>query len=480
MFSNTEQITLGLIVAFYFLFLFILSLYMKRNVKTYEDYNVAGRSVSFYPLMLTFVSTGVGGATLLGYMENGYSLGMGEQWIHITMFFVVIILALFLLQPIRRIGEEYKLVTIGDYAAIRYGKKARIPTVISYLLAYCAMTGMQFVALASILNLTLDLNMTIGILLSWILLTAKTYVGGLKVVIWQDVIQGTLLIAGTILLFIVVIKFSGGWSNVSTNAINLNESDMLSVLNITPNQIMIYLLTLAFYQFIRQDVWQRIWAAKDLKVARNAYWISMIIAVSIGAIIIAIGVFSRFGLNLTGFDPTLIYYYVIEDVFPFSIVIIMIIVLLAAVISTADSFMIAGSTSIVNDLIRPHVTNKTQKQLLFYSRISVLIVSIIALVLSLTVSGLVNLMVTGTAMAVSGLLAPIIFGLFSDKPTHFTGVLTMWIGLGSAVIWQLLGHPYGIHPIMIGLPLSIVTIIIATMTTEIKKSQTFHKKTDSY
>ena len=201
----------------------------------------------------------------------------------------------------------------------------------------------------------------------------------------------------------------------------------------------------------------------------------MIIAVAIGAIMIAIGVFSRFGLNSTGFNPTLIYYYVIEDVFPFSIVIIMIIVLLAAVISTADSFMIAGSTSIVNDIIRPNVKNKTQKQLLFYSRFSVLIVSIISLVLSLTIPGLVNLMVTGTAMAVSGLLAPIIFGLFSDKPTHFTGILTMWIGLGSAVTWQLLGHPYGIHPIMIGLPLSIVTIITATIATEINLKKP-HKK----
>src|SRR5699024_11738144 len=102
------------------------------------------------------------------------------------------------------------------------------------------------------------------------------------------------------------------------------------------------------------------------------------------------------GLNLTGFDPTFIYYYVIEDVFPFSIVIIMIIVLLAAVISTADSFMIAGSTSIVNDLIRPNVKNNTQKQLLLYSRFSVLIVSIISFVLSLTIRGLVNFILTGT------------------------------------------------------------------------------------
>src|SRR5699024_9147255 len=125
MFSGKEQMDLGLVVFIYFIFLFALSLFIKCNSKTYEDYNFAGRSFLFIPLMLTFIGTGVGGATLLGYMENGYTLGMREQWIHITMFFVVIILALFLLKKIRKLGEEHHLVTVGDYTALRYGEKAR-------------------------------------------------------------------------------------------------------------------------------------------------------------------------------------------------------------------------------------------------------------------------------------------------------------------------------------------------------------------
>ncbi|MFP6333989.1 sodium:solute symporter family protein, partial [Bacillus subtilis] len=254
-------------------------------------YNMASRTVSVIPLILTFVGTGVGGATLLGYMENGYTLGMGQQWIHITMISAVIILALFFLKRIRLLGEKYNMVTIGDYTALRYGESARIPTVISFLFAYCAMTGMQFVAIASILNLTLGLNMTVGIILGWVLLTIKTYLGGLKAVIWQDVIQGTILTVGIIVLFFVVIYYSGGWSEVQANAINQNQNDMLDFLNITPNEILIYLLTLAFYQFIRQDVWQRIWAAKNLKTARNGYWISMIIAVILGAMTVLIGVY---------------------------------------------------------------------------------------------------------------------------------------------------------------------------------------------
>src|SRR5699024_5470945 len=239
-----------------------------------------------------------------------------------------------------------------------------------------AMTGMQFVAIATILNLTLGISMTVGILIGWILLTIKTYLGGLKAVVWQDVIQGSLLTIGVIILFIVVWQQSGSWSEVSSTAVAQNEHAMLNVFNISSNEIMIYLLTLACYQFIRQDVWQRIWAANSLKTARNGYWLSMIIAVGVGAIIVGTGVFSRLGLNIQSENPALIYYDTIQAVFPTYGVIVMVIVLLAAVISSADSFFIAGSSSIANDIIRPLVKDEEKANMVLYSRLSVLIVSI--------------------------------------------------------------------------------------------------------
>ena len=265
MFNGEERIILSVIVFVYFVFLIVLALYMNKKTKTYEDYNVAGRSVSLFPLMLTFIGTGVGGSTLLGYMENGYSLGMGQQWIHITMFTCISIFALFLLKRIRSLGEEHKMVTIGDYTTLRYGDAARIPTVISILFSYCAMSGTLFVSIATILNVTVGLDVTIGIIIGWLLLTLKTYFGGLKAVIWQDVIHGTILVIGTILMFAAVLRQSGGWQGASEYAASAGETGMLSVMNITPYEILIYLLTLAVFQFVRQDLWQRVWAAGSLK-----------------------------------------------------------------------------------------------------------------------------------------------------------------------------------------------------------------------
>lgn len=470
MYNDQERLVLGVIVIVYFLFLFGISLFINRNIKTYDDYNVAGRSVSIFPLVLTFVGTAIGGATLLGYMGNGFSMGMGEQWLNIGLLFTGVLMAFFLVKRIRKLGEEHNMVTIGDFTALRYGEGARIPTVISILVAYCAISGMQFVAIATILNLTIGLSMTIGIIVSWILLTLKTYFGGMKSVIWQDAFHGTLQTLGIFALFTVVIIASGGWSNITENALLSKSEGHLSIFNISKTEVFIYLLTIGAYQFVRQDLWQRFWAAKDSKTAVKGYWISIIIAFLTGAVVIIIGVAGKYGLNLENVNPAMIYYGIIGNVFPFSLIILMVVVLLATVISTADSFLMAGASSVVNDVIKPRLKGADNQRLLSYSRTSVLIVSVLALFLALYIPELVKLWVTGTAMLVSGLLAPVLFGLFWKGTTRKAGVISMWIGLSAAVIWQISGHPFGLHPVFIGLPLSILTLFaVSLLSTQSEK-----------
>lgn len=467
MYNAQEQTILGGIVIVYFLFLFGVSLYInRRSIKSYDDYNVAGRSVSIFPLILTFVGTAVGGSTLLGFMSNGYSFGMGQQWLNFSIFFAGIIMMFFFVKRIRLYGEKYNMVTIADFTTLRFGEGARFPTVISILIAYSAITGMQFVAIATILHLTIGLSITTGILISWILLTLKTYFGGMKSVIWQDAFHGTIQTVGIFILFVVAIIASGGWGKISDNAMAMNEGANLSIFSISAVDVFVYLLTIGAYQFVRQDLWQRYWAAKDLKTATRGYWISIVVAFLTGFFVITIGVAGKFGLTMGEIDPTLSYYAIIGHVFNFPMVVIMVVALMATVISTADSFLMAGASSIANDIIKPRLKEQDDKKLLGYSRLSVFMVSVFSLLLALYIPQLVNLWVTGTAMLVSSLLAPVAFGLFWKKTTKAGGVIAMWVGLIIAVSWQLLGHPFGIHPIYVGFPVSFLLVIIVSMMTK--------------
>src|SRR5699024_7335424 len=157
-------------------------------------------------------------------------------------------------------------------------------------------------------------------------------------------------------------------------------------------------------------------------------------------IVVLLGVMARYRLKIETEDPALIYYDIIGIVFPFPIIMLLLIVLLATVISTADSFFISAASSIVNDIVKPRVNEMDNKAMLKYSKNSVVVVSIVSLLLALYIPQLVSLWIVGTAMLVSGLLAPVLFGLYWKKATKEAGVLSMWTGLIVAVIWQIAGQ----------------------------------------
>lgn len=137
MFTETQGTIIGVLVVVYFLLLFGVAVYInKKSIKTYDDYNVAGRTVSIFPLILTFVGTAIGGSILLGYMENGYNAGMSQQWINVGILSTGVIMAGFLAKKIRAIGAKHNMVTIGDFTALRYGKAP----VFQQLFVYCSLT----------------------------------------------------------------------------------------------------------------------------------------------------------------------------------------------------------------------------------------------------------------------------------------------------------------------------------------------------
>ena len=352
------------------------------------------------------------------------------------------------------------MVTLGDFSALVYGKQARVPTAISMLFAYCAITGMQFVAIATVLTLTTGLDMTLGITLSWIMLTIKTVLGGLKSVVFQDALHGTIQTVG---IFVPLRRRHhrfGRLGDHRTNAAKMDQLSDLDFMNIPPSQLAVLFLTIGGYQFVRQDLWQRIWASRTMAVLRTSFWIAIVLQTLLGTVVVVLGVMAKFGLGIVSADPAHIYYEIIGEVFPFSLVVVMLIALLATVISTADSFFLAGSSSIVNDIIRPRLSAPTSTSLfLRWSKISVLITSVIAHVMALYIPELIVLWIVGTAMLVSGLLAPVIIGLFWKDVSRTAGVWAMWAGLVAAVGWQLLGQPLGWHPVFVGLPLSIVVLV---------------------
>ncbi len=461
--TGDNDIWLKLVVMGYALAILGYSFYVFRRVRTYDDYNMGGRRMPLLPIVMTVAGTAVGGATLLGFMAKGFTDGLGQLWLVISLALSVLVKNLFFLKPLRRQGEIHNLYTVGDYAAVRYGPAARYPAMLGNLAALGALTGLQFLAIATVLDILFGIDRTYGVLIAFAFLTLKSWLGGLASVIRTDAIQGAIQTLGIVFLGVAVYAASGGWGAVHERAMSNAKLGMLDLFDTTAGQILLPLLTIGLSALVRQDPWQRIFAARDLKTTVRAYWISIVVLMITGGSVVAIGVMANLGLGLEPDAPSLVYYAVIDQVLPPTLVIVMIIVLIATILSCGDSFLIAGSTTLVADLVSPRVHEPSEVFMLRASRWAVVAMGVLSLALALAVPRLVDLWITGSAILASGVAVPLLCGLFWQRPGNEAGLSAMWAGLITAIVWQLAGHPFGLHPVFVGLPLSAIVFIVMTV-----------------
>ncbi|MFP3366094.1 hypothetical protein R0J93_20805, partial [Pseudoalteromonas sp. SIMBA_148] len=114
-----------------------------------------------------------------------------------------------------------------------------------------------------------------------------------------------------------------------------------------------------------------------------------------------------------------------------------------------------------NDIIKPRMKGRDDAFMLRMSRHSVVAMSLISLGLALYAPRLLDIWILGSAMLVCGVLVPTVVALCRRTPDPRGGVIMMWGGLATAVLWQVLGHPFGLHPVMIGLPVSLALMPLA-------------------
>lgn len=437
-----------------------------RGIETADDFNVAGRDINRFSMVLTLVGTHMGGSAMLGYMQHGYAGGIGRIFEVIPMMIVMYLITIFLLVPIRNVGDKYKMVTLPDFTVLRYGTATRLPAVLSILCAYCAITGVQFIAIGAFLKLIFGINLQLAICIGWAFLSIYTYAGGLKAVIYSDTFTGTLQSIGMIFIFILVYIKSGGYGPMNELASSMGNPELSNWFSISRKELLIYTFTIGGYQIVRQDVWQRIWASRTTRIARNSNWIAVTGFLVLSVAIYSAGALARINLGIQIENSAMIFYAVVIRYLTRPFLTLMVVCLMATIVSCGDSFLISGGSTIANDIIKPMIKVDVNTKMLKYSRYSSLIMGTIGLFGALYIQDLILLWVTGTAMLVSGLVAPVVAGFFWKKATNLGGLVSMWGGLITAVIWQFSGQPFGLHPIFVGFPVSIVLLIVVSLLTK--------------
>lgn len=378
----------------------LIGYWASGKVKTMEDYLIAGRSLPFYLALPTVVATWFGAGSSMGVSGTVYSDGFyGVMADPFGCSLALLIAGLFFAAPFRRL----RLLTISDLFRKAYGQVFERLSSVIVLPFYIGTLASQMLAMGYVFQIVSGGSLEIGILIGASIIVTYTISGGMWAVTITDFIQFGLLSLG--LLIILPICFE----QVKDSAVILNTvtKELGSLL---PNQEQPSFSWLAYAgrilmtglgAIMGQDLLQRFLASRTENIARYSGVVGAFVYLALGFIPLFIGIAGREIYPHLETPEHLIPLLAKEYLSPVAFVIFAC-GLFSAIMSTADSYLLAGTTLLTNNVllkIWPIAEEKKKISLLRYTNLTI---ALIALGLAFSGQSIFNMMVhSGTVLFVA-------------------------------------------------------------------------------
>ncbi|MCF6097385.1 sodium:solute symporter family protein [Thermovorax subterraneus] len=453
------------VVILYMIFMLLIGWWCSRYyIKGMTDFLLAGRRLGVWMCAATLAATHFGGGAVMGGGEYGFKYGISGAWYGVSCGIGLLFLAFMTASKFR----DLALYTVPDYLEQRYGGKA--VRVLGALLSLFALIGILAAQVLSARNALgiIGIKGNTGAILATLVFIIYTTTGGLWAATITDFVQLILAAFGVILATIVVFSKTGGIAGLtSALAAKGVEGGYFNFWGLGTSSIMWLLLPTVMYTLVGQDFYQRLFAAKDSKVARNASLLGGIILVIISFFptIIGMGARALSDLDQGGMSVP----WVLQNLMNPVVGGIVLAAILAAIMSTADSLLTAATSHIVKDLWIEtfHVDEvKEEKKLLNTSRNFTFIIGILSLIIALIVPGIIDALIYSYTMYTAGVFVPVIGGVLWKSATR-AGALASLVGGSMVALFGILtkvnifGAPAEIYAAIISL---IIFVLVSLAT----------------
>ncbi len=337
------MLTLDLIVMMaYMAGILAAGIWAKRKVTSQEQFLVAGRSVG--PLLYagTLAAIVLGGASTVGGVKLGYQYGLSGMWFVFMFGLGILVLSVVLVPRIL----DLNLYTVPELLERRYSASARVAGGI-VMVAYDFMVAVTAtIAVGAVMEVIVGIPRTQAIILSSAVMVAYSVFGGMWSLTVTDIVQFVIKTIGILFVLLPAAIFhAGGLSGMQQHL----PAGFFSLTNIGGAKIFSFFLLYFFGIIIGQDVWQRVFTARNVKVARNggiAVGIYCLVYAIAGALIGAAG--REFLPNLA--DPNSAFANIVNAVLPAGLRGLVLAASLAAMMSTASACLLAASTVALEDV----------------------------------------------------------------------------------------------------------------------------------
>ena len=433
------------IVAFagFLAFVVGVSLYASRGKHDAADYFLAGRNLPWWLIGFSLIASNISTEHFVGMAGRGYDLGLAIASYEWMAAVTLVLVGLFFLPRFLRAG----IYTIPEFLEYRYDVRTRT------LMAAYIMTAYVLVALATVLYsgaLALEsifgLDVRAGIWLIGILAGGYTIYGGLKAVVWSDLIQGVALLLGGVLVTVLGFRAIGGVEPFLAAA----EGKLHTVLPWNHPEMPWLAVFIGglwipniFYWGLNQFITQRTLAARSLADAQRGIFLAGFIKLLIPFIIVFPGIMAAELFAEQVANPDQAYPVMMRELLPAGLTGLMFAALFGAVMSSLDSMLNSAATIFSVDLYKRHLRPEaSSRRLMTVGRVTtaaLVLVGCLWAPLVARAGSVFEYIQMFWGFISPGIVAAFLFGLFVPRtpPLAALGGMLLGVPVYGLLLWRL-------------------------------------------
>ncbi len=460
----------GIFIAYMIALLAMGFWFMRRN-KSADDYFVGGRNMGPAHIGLSVVATDVGGGFSIGLGGLGFVMGISGSWMLFTGLLGAWLAAVLLIPKVYAQGRTHDLLTFPQLLGRYFDGRVALVAGVICVIGYLGFTSSQLLAGAKLASASMEgLDLRTALFVMGVVTVLYTVLGGMKAVVYTDTVQWAVLILGLLFVGIPLAwNAVGGWSAISATM----DPHMLRLDNISVVQLINWGVTIVPIWFVGMTLYQRIYASRSEKEARQAWFLAGVFEWPIMAFMgVSLGLLAHVAAEqgmLDAFidpgielDPELGLPLLLRAVLPVGAMGVMLAVYFSAILSTADSCLMAASGNLNTDIIERSVPLGDLKSTLRRSQFLTLGLGALAIAIAAVMENVLSLMLHSYAFMVSGLLVPLVGALFFGVRDARAALAAMIIGGGTTVSLSLfeVSLPFGLDANVFGIIAATFTIVI--------------------
>ncbi len=443
----------GLIVLTYFIFIIWLGTRFGKKQKNSDRFFLGKRNLPGWAVGISMFATIISSWSFIALPGKSFQNDM-QYLMTISTIPISTYIAVRFLIPLFR--DKIRL-SAYEYLEKRFALPARVYGNLAFIIIHFGKMGAILYLLCLAITGMTGWNIFILIALVGLSTIVYTYFGGIEGVVWSDVTQGILLIGGGIIsLLYLLFVVPGGPENLIIRAYSEQKLNLMSWQWDWHTVSLIVLLCFGFNYYLQkytsdQTVVQRYLLSPSGKQASGALWISSFLIMFVWVLFMVIGAllwtFYKIQPDLLPqalwTEPDKVFPYFIGHQLPSGITGLILAGLLAATMSTLSSDLNSLAAILFDDYYNKIRKSSTERQRLLFSRMSVLISGLLAVVLAMsmtTIKSMADAAFDFVSLVAGGVLGMYALGIFTRRASKKGVYAGLILGV-SFVLWAYFTNP---------------------------------------